>query len=285
MKESLSRYLWKEVERKTCNTDLLKGFQYDNVGQARRGLIKDNSEGYKADGILRYQDNEILLVELCGAFKSTSRSKLQFDRHEGMYGVLGMLKHIRKQHCYASLDTFNKLKIFFIYTKECELQLWSIQFIHGMFFFQRVATCVISEDFVHGMKFICPEEVSLDESIRQTLSNQNLQYEAIRKENISLDIAFNFFPTTATIGLTGLWSSYGFLRIFSTRLGENSDKTTSPIVEAWVGLSIAATATPPILSILRCMEARLFQPPPKIEPSGKRRHYKAGRYENGFWQP
>ncbi|CEP08755.1 hypothetical protein, partial, partial [Parasitella parasitica] len=63
------------------------------------------------------------------------------------------------------------------------------------------------------MKFICPEEVSLDESIRQSLLNQNLQYDAIRKENTSLDIAFNFLPTTAsTIGLTGLWSDYDFLR-------------------------------------------------------------------------
>ncbi|CEP09169.1 hypothetical protein [Parasitella parasitica] len=61
-------------------------------------------------------------------------------------------------------------------------------------------------------------DISLDEAIRQTLSNQNLQYEAIRKENITLDIAFSFLPTTASaIGLTGLWSDYDFLRrIFFT---------------------------------------------------------------------
>jgi hypothetical protein len=83
----------------------------------RRGLIKDNSEGYKADGILKYHDDEILLLKLCGAFKSTSRAKLQFGRHKEMYGVLGMLKYISEKHCYASLDNFSKLKIYFVHTK------------------------------------------------------------------------------------------------------------------------------------------------------------------------
>lgn len=83
----------------------------------RNKIIKRRAQGYLADGIVRFHHDEILLIELCGAFGNTLMSKIQFDRHKAVYGMLGMLKFLADKYEYGSLLTFKKLEIVFIHTK------------------------------------------------------------------------------------------------------------------------------------------------------------------------
>lgn len=80
-------------------------------------IIKKRSEGYLADGIVTFLSNEMMIIEACGAFGTTSMSKVQFDRHKGAYGLLGMLKTIADKFQFASLPTFEKLEVCFLHTK------------------------------------------------------------------------------------------------------------------------------------------------------------------------
>lgn len=81
------------------------------------GIIRSTSKGFKADGIVRYKDLEVMLVEACGVYGNVSMSKIQFDRHKGLYACLAMLRTIAVKYKYASLSTFQSLQILFLHTK------------------------------------------------------------------------------------------------------------------------------------------------------------------------
>ena len=77
----------------------------------QRNIIKRKSEGYKADGIVRFGRDEVFLVEICGFFGNTLKSKIQFDRHKAAYGLLAMLKCTANKYEYGHAETFQKLEI------------------------------------------------------------------------------------------------------------------------------------------------------------------------------
>jgi hypothetical protein len=54
-------------------------------------IIKSKLEGYKADGIVRYNNMEIMIMEACDGFGNMLASKIQFDLHKGLYECLAML--------------------------------------------------------------------------------------------------------------------------------------------------------------------------------------------------
>jgi hypothetical protein len=118
--------------------NLNKGLQYESreaflnsindIWKEKR-IIKSKSEGYKADGIVRYRDMEIMIVEACGQYGNLLMSKIQFDRHKGLYGALSMLRTIALKFRYASLLTFQKLEILFVHTKGIDIKLITSQTI------------------------------------------------------------------------------------------------------------------------------------------------------------
>jgi hypothetical protein len=59
----------------------------------QKNLIKRRSEGCKADGIIRFGKDEIFIIEVCGVYGNTLKSKIQFDRRKATYGLLAMLKY------------------------------------------------------------------------------------------------------------------------------------------------------------------------------------------------
>ncbi|KAI8637326.1 hypothetical protein BD408DRAFT_318984, partial [Parasitella parasitica] len=71
---------------------------------------------YKADGIVRYKDLEIMLVEACGAYGNVAMSKIQFDLHKGLYACFTMLRTIAVKYKYASLDSFKNFSILFLHS-------------------------------------------------------------------------------------------------------------------------------------------------------------------------
>lgn len=90
-------------------------------------IIKKRSEGYKAGGFRCYKVDEILLIEVCKPFGNTFKSKIQFDRLKGTYGMLGMIKMIADKYRCASVETFQKLEIIFLHTKDNINSLDSLQ--------------------------------------------------------------------------------------------------------------------------------------------------------------
>jgi hypothetical protein len=81
------------------------------------GVIRSVSEGFKADGIVRYKDMEIMLVETCGVYGNSAMSKIQFDRHKGLYACLAMLRTLAIKYKYASISNFQDVRILFLHTK------------------------------------------------------------------------------------------------------------------------------------------------------------------------
>ncbi|KAI8091796.1 hypothetical protein BDF21DRAFT_410228 [Thamnidium elegans] len=58
-----------------------------------------------------------MLVETCGVYGNVAMLKIQFDRHKGLYACLAMLCTIVVKFKYASLSTFNNIKIIFLHSK------------------------------------------------------------------------------------------------------------------------------------------------------------------------
>lgn len=60
------------------------------------------------------KDLEVLLLETAGAFGREDCAKTAFDNSKGVFALLAMLKTIADQYKYASVETFSKLKLYFV---------------------------------------------------------------------------------------------------------------------------------------------------------------------------
>jgi hypothetical protein len=79
---------------------------------------KDESNLYKADGIIKLNDMdeiEVLLLEISSHFGCKENSKICFDHHKGLFCGLSMLKTIADSSYLGSVDAFSKIKILFIH--------------------------------------------------------------------------------------------------------------------------------------------------------------------------
>lgn len=88
----------------------------------KNNSIKKKSEGYKADGIISFKNNDLLIVEVCGCFGNSMKSKIQLDCHKELYGLMRMLKTVADKYQYSSLATFEKLHMIFIHAKGSSIQ-------------------------------------------------------------------------------------------------------------------------------------------------------------------
>lgn len=77
----------------------------------------DHRKHYKADGVIKnakFKDLEVLLVETAGPFGKTDNRKTSFDNVKGMFALLSMLKTIADQYFLGSVNTFQKLKLYYL---------------------------------------------------------------------------------------------------------------------------------------------------------------------------
>lgn len=82
------------------------------------GLFTDNSNVYKSDGMIKLynmKQQEILLLETSGCFSNNDKCKINFDHHKGVFGLLSMLKCVADDYQLGSVDTFKKVKVFFLH--------------------------------------------------------------------------------------------------------------------------------------------------------------------------
>ena len=88
-----------------------------NTQMDRLKLRNSPYESYKADGIIYFKEIEIFLMENSGSYGNCTKHKASGDHHKAVYGVLGMLKTIADTYRFATFDTFQKLKVFFLQTR------------------------------------------------------------------------------------------------------------------------------------------------------------------------
>lgn len=77
----------------------------------------DRRKVYRADGIIRLNDLdglEILILETAGPYGSKDERKIAFDNVKGMFGLLAMMKTMADKFCYASVELFQKLKLYLV---------------------------------------------------------------------------------------------------------------------------------------------------------------------------
>ncbi|KAI9258720.1 hypothetical protein EDC94DRAFT_521452, partial [Helicostylum pulchrum] len=117
----------------------------------KTGQKVDYRRIYKADGVIRVQKMkylEILLVETAGSFAKKDDRKLGFDNAKGMFALLAMLKTIADQYFYGTVETFQKIKLYFLQASNDNIRLWSMEYFqNGMYYFVREAKIKISQGF------------------------------------------------------------------------------------------------------------------------------------------
>jgi hypothetical protein len=99
----------------------LKSISKRKMNNSDEDDSSDESTSYKANGIISLHTLnklEILLLESSNHFGSTDSSKSSFDHHKGLYGALSMLKAIADNYSYGSLETFGKVKVFFVHAAD-----------------------------------------------------------------------------------------------------------------------------------------------------------------------
>ncbi|RCH97838.1 hypothetical protein CU097_014689 [Rhizopus azygosporus] len=96
-----------------------------------------NEEGekdYLVDALFKlfeYNQLEILLLETSGAYGNNNATKIDFDNHKGMYGLLAMLKEIASTYNFARIECFYKLRVYFVQAANKSLYLWSLRYLEG----------------------------------------------------------------------------------------------------------------------------------------------------------
>jgi hypothetical protein len=88
-----------------------------NTQMDRLGLRASKYQSYKADGIICFKEIEVFLMENSGSYGKCTKHKASGDHHKAVYGVLGIVKTIADTYKYATFDTFQRLKVFFLQTR------------------------------------------------------------------------------------------------------------------------------------------------------------------------
>ena len=112
--KSFLEVISKSIRTNDCKADFVKGqpiLESMTKQLKTLGHFVDDKSQYKSDGL---KEIELLLVEVSGCFNNKDKVKLNFDHHKGMFGALAMIKSIADQYEYASVDQFEKVKVFFL---------------------------------------------------------------------------------------------------------------------------------------------------------------------------
>ncbi|KAI8090452.1 hypothetical protein BDF21DRAFT_449543 [Thamnidium elegans] len=110
------------------------------------GIIVDDKSCYRTDGLLSFYGTrriEMLLLEMSGQFGNSDQTKIKFDHHKAMFGLLAMMKIVAGDG----------------------LQLWSLVYQEVVFDFWQEATLTILPKFEDVDTFL-PELVKFFWSVK-----------------------------------------------------------------------------------------------------------------------
>ncbi|KAG2237314.1 hypothetical protein INT48_009047 [Thamnidium elegans] len=102
---------------------------------------------------------------MSGQFGNSDQTKIKFDHHKAMFGLLAMMKIVAGEYQYASLQHFSKCKFFFLHGAGDGLQLWSLVYQEVVFDFWQEATLTILPKFEDVDTFL-PELVKFFWSVK-----------------------------------------------------------------------------------------------------------------------
>ncbi|KAG0934809.1 hypothetical protein G6F57_011588 [Rhizopus arrhizus] len=151
------------------------------------GLQLHDKSQYKADGIIKLfkmKEIEMLFLETSGSFGNKDKVKINFDHHKGTFGSLAILKTIADEFCFASVDTFKTLKIFFLYAADTKLHLWSVSFCkEGFFELWREEFLDISPLFEDRLEFL-PRSIQFFWNMRALLKETVSTIAVLKEEHL-----------------------------------------------------------------------------------------------------
>ncbi|KAL9551135.1 hypothetical protein PS6_005149 [Mucor atramentarius] len=111
----------KAVQPHSCKADFKVGetcLQSMSRQLKALGLETNDKNQYKADGLIKlygFKKLEVLLLETSGSHENNDKVKINFDHHKAIFGVLAMLKTIADEFRFASVKTFQHLKLYFVH--------------------------------------------------------------------------------------------------------------------------------------------------------------------------
>ncbi|KAG1332846.1 hypothetical protein G6F62_007045 [Rhizopus arrhizus] len=116
----------KSIKVDGCDSDFVQGQPIlESMTQQLKAvnLYVNDKDQYKSDGLVKLfglNNLELVLLETSGCFINKDKQKVKFDHHKGVYGALAMLKCIVDDYSYASIETFTKVKVFFLHAADFE---------------------------------------------------------------------------------------------------------------------------------------------------------------------
>ncbi|KAG1141016.1 hypothetical protein G6F37_005338 [Rhizopus arrhizus] len=144
-----------------CKADFVKGQPIlESMTKQLKALghFVDDKSQYKSDGLVKLfglKEIELVLVEVSGCFNNKDKVKLNFDHHKGMFGALAMIKSIADQYEYASVDQFEKVKVFFLNAAGRHLHLWSLSYKkNDLFDLWKESSLLLRPDFDDKQDFV-----------------------------------------------------------------------------------------------------------------------------------
>ncbi|KAI9304531.1 hypothetical protein BJ944DRAFT_278246, partial [Cunninghamella echinulata] len=186
----------------------------------RIGSKHDDRYKYNADGIVRLENKsnlETMILETSDNLGNNDNTKISFDLHKSMFGLLAMMKTIADKHEYATLDSFKKLKLYVIHASEYKCRIWSLSYKkENVFIFCRDDKVVINQNFSEKEDHLLPI-VSFFGNLKEKLMGTINQLNVLQSERKNIKRNFRYESNTTPILLSKI------INPTILRLTQNSD--------------------------------------------------------------
>lgn len=80
-------------------------------------FLDASDEDFKADGVVKCGDIELLLLETSGHYGVRDDNRFGQDHVKGAFGCLTFLRRILKTYYYATEDSMRMLKVLFVHAR------------------------------------------------------------------------------------------------------------------------------------------------------------------------
>lgn len=110
------RLIWPCLESVTdaMTTDTLARFSPGEVNLQSFNTLDDN---YKADGILKFDTIEVLLLETSGPYNCNDEPRSAYDHIKCVFGLLSMFKTVISKYPFATAQEFGSLRLWVVHAR------------------------------------------------------------------------------------------------------------------------------------------------------------------------
>ncbi|KAI8641277.1 hypothetical protein BD408DRAFT_433481 [Parasitella parasitica] len=173
----------------------------------RRGDEQLKSCSYNADGchigVIGGKTIELSLLEVTGAFGYSDVSRRTKDHIKGSFGTLALLREIGHLFELGSLDTFQKIRVYFVQAFEEKIWLWSIgQVSQGVCVMELIETATVPTNYEDSEVYI-RDVANLLWIYKSCLEESLAMIEKLEREHkeVKLSIARRVINPTSTTSI------------------------------------------------------------------------------------